>query len=445
MTTLQGGISSSSIVNDCVQAAADAYHFGSTPPDGYHLVGQVNNPSTGYQAVAYYNDATNTLIIASRGSETREFQQDWINNDGAMVSGNLPSQLDDAYDFAKSITDQYPDANTYFTGHSLGGSLSQMLAELDQFSDSNAITFNAYGTGNLTDKLNQKYGTSDNNGSNIDNYITPGDILSNSSPQVGDNHYLSPSNEELADYGLGLLGRNPFDLINGEIQAHNGILDPAQNYFNQANASNGPVHDPIIFDLNSDGIKTTTIDNGTYFNFDQNGFAEATAWADPNDGILVNDKNNDGIINDNSELVTNATLSAYDTNADGIINSNDAGFSQLQILKGDGTLESLSAAGIASINLSMINTNTTDVNGNTQLSLGSYTKTDGTTLSYGEYNLQANPTYSVATNWLPETPDVTALPDAQGYGTVYTLHQAMLRDSSGALENLVTSFVNATD
>lgn len=199
--------------------------------------------------------------------------------------------------------------------------------------------------------------------------------------------------------------------------------------------------DPIILDLNGDGVKTTTIDNGTFFDYENDGFAESTAWMDSNDGVLAIDTNENGKIDNQSELVT--SLSSYDANSDGVIDSNDSSYSTLKILKSDGTLESLSDAGIASINTTSTITGTTDSNGNTQVWSGTYTKTDSTTLAIEDYELKTNKTYSNITTWLTETDEVAALPDAMGSGVVYTLHQAMLRDSS--LQSLVESFVTATD
>ena len=138
-------------------------------------------------------------------------------------------------------------------------------------------------------------------------------------------------------------------------------------HFTQAQSTSPTTFiDPIIIDLNNDGkLSTTTIDNGTYFDHQNDGFAETSAWVFPEDGILAIDKNNDGIINNGSEIFgdnyikgdgTKATsgfnaLKDLDSNNDNIINSQDEAFSQIKILKGDGTILTLQEAGIESINL----------------------------------------------------------------------------------------------
>ncbi|MBI4963245.1 MAG: hypothetical protein HY913_08210 [Desulfomonile tiedjei] len=66
--------------------------------------------------------------------------------------------------------------------------------------------------------------------------------------------------------------------------------------------------DPLVLDLNGDGIKTTHVSAGTYFDQDANGFAERTGWVSPEDGLLVLDQNGDGMINDGRELFSDQTV-----------------------------------------------------------------------------------------------------------------------------------------
>ncbi len=46
---------------------------------------------------------------------------------------------------------------------------------------------------------------------------------------------------------------------------------------------------------------------------------------------------------------------------------------------------------------------------------------------------------------LPVPEDIAILPDARGYGTTCNLHQAMVRDTSGRLKELVEEFVASAD
>lgn len=60
---------------------------------------------------------------------------------------------------------------------------------------------------------------------------------------------------------------------------------------------------PLVLDLDGDGIELTALnEKPTRFDLDGDGFREATGWVKPDDGLLVLDRNNDGFINDISEL-----------------------------------------------------------------------------------------------------------------------------------------------
>ncbi len=211
-------------------------------------------------------------------------------------------------------------------------------------------------------------------------------------------------------------------------------------FFGGGGAEASP-HDPIIFDLDGDGIiETTNIYYGVYFDHDNNGFAENSAWIGEYEGILIIYMNNNDEADNGSELITMDNISQFDINEDGIIDCNDSSYNELKILKGDGTIVSLAEAGILSINLNTTETNSIDENNNTCFAEGSFTRTNGETGKYGAYYLDRELSESIAVNWLEETDEISALPDINGRGTVYSLHQAMLRDESGELKNLVQQF-----
>ena len=107
-------------------------------------------------------------------------------------------------------------------------------------------------------------------------------------------------------------------------------------------------YDPLAIDLNNDGIKGTNLDYKINFDLDNNGFKEATSWIDNNDAFITIDKNNNGAIDNGSELFGNKSISnnayAYtnpnakngfeslkelDSNNDGIIDEKDKEFTNL--------------------------------------------------------------------------------------------------------------------
>ncbi len=65
---------------------------------------------------------------------------------------------------------------------------------------------------------------------------------------------------------------------------------------------------PLVVDLDGDGVETTTVEKGTHFDHDGNGFAERSGWVGKDDGLLVRDINNNGLIDDGTELFGNNTV-----------------------------------------------------------------------------------------------------------------------------------------
>ncbi|MDD5387563.1 MAG: calcium-binding protein, partial [Sulfuricurvum sp.] len=60
---------------------------------------------------------------------------------------------------------------------------------------------------------------------------------------------------------------------------------------------------PLILDLNANGTTSVPLtDSHTYFDYAADGLKEHTAWIEKGDALLVSDLNNDGIINNGSEL-----------------------------------------------------------------------------------------------------------------------------------------------
>lgn len=203
--------------------------------------------------------------------------------------------------------------------------------------------------------------------------------------------------------------------------------------------------DPILFDLNGNGIKTSIYAaQGIHYDYNNDGFAEKISWATEGDGVLVVDANNDGKIQGSSDILTSLTLASYDTNYDGKINYEDEYFNNLKILTDEGTVLSMDEANISSIDITNIqDVDYVDENGNTCTKLGSFTTLDGEERQYGEYYLQTDMTLSQEVERIEETETIASLPDISNSGKVRSLHQAMLRDES--LQTLVTSFTTETN
>ena len=225
--------------------------------------------------------------------------------------------------------------------------------------------------------------------------------------------------------------------------------------------------DPLVLDLDGDGIETTDLSQGGFFDHDKNGFAELSSWVSKDDGLLVMDRNGDGIINDGGELFGDQTilksglkasngfeaLAEQDSNGDGKIDAQDQAFGWLKVWKdsnGDGysspeELHSLEELGIKSINLQSSVEKTIDIQLNTTQRIGTFEKEDGSAGQIAEYGFYQDHTYTLANEWLVVPEDVSAMPILEGYGNVYDLHQAIVRDESGQLKMLVEQFANTDD
>jgi Ca2+-binding RTX toxin-like protein len=225
---------------------------------------------------------------------------------------------------------------------------------------------------------------------------------------------------------------------------------------------------PLLLDLDGDGVETRALGLGRNFDHDGDGFAEQTGWVGGDDGLLVWDRNANGEIDDGSELFGNATqlsggglasngfqaLAELDSNVDGKVDAADANWSQLRIWQDfdgnamvDGSeLRDLGAAGVASIGTGYTHYgNFPDAAGNEHRQQGSFTRSGGSTGAVTDVWFAADRAFSAATDPVVVPSAIAALPDAKGFGTVYDLHQAMTRDATGDLQDLVTEFAAETD
>lgn len=121
--------------------------------------------------------------------------------------------------------------------------------------------------------------------------------------------------------------------------------------------------DPLILDLNGNGIETTGVDKGVSFDINADGRMDKTSFVSGGDAFLALDRNGNGVIDDGSELFGDQNgdangflaLARLDDNADNRIDSNDRAFSELRLLSLDAMgrqqTRSLGDAGIAAIQL----------------------------------------------------------------------------------------------
>ena len=229
---------------------------------------------------------------------------------------------------------------------------------------------------------------------------------------------------------------------------------------------------PLALDLDGDGLETTGITaSPTLFDHDGDGIKTGTGWLKGDDAFLALDRNGNGTIDNGGELfgvdttLTNgqkatngfAALADLDSNHDGQFSNADAQFANVRVwrdlnqngLSEAGELQSLNTAGIASINLASTASNIALAGGNIQSASGTYTKTNGTTGTAGDFttgssgnlDLAQNPFYREFADKIPSTATTQHLPDMQGSGAVRDLREAA--SLSEALASSLQAVVNA--
>lgn len=130
--------------------------------------------------------------------------------------------------------------------------------------------------------------------------------------------------------------------------------------------------DPLVLDLNGDGVHLTTVADGVHFDFGGDHFVEKTAWVDSHDGILVVDTNHNGLVDNGGEVFGDipyvgfseglassgfAQLASYDSNGDGLVDASDTHFADLLVWQDAnhngrsdaGELKTLTELGIVSL------------------------------------------------------------------------------------------------
>ena len=234
------------------------------------------------------------------------------------------------------------------------------------------------------------------------------------------------------------------------------------NFFDSAKNWVWP-RDPIILDLDGDGLETVGLASNVYFDHDGDGVLTLTGWAGANDALLVWDRNGNGTIDTGAELFGDftvlpngtlapngfAALAALDANGDGVIDATDPAFAELKLWRDisqdgvsqGGELVSLADAGIVSLNLAHTLKNQNLANGNTLAREGTFTRADGSTSVMGEFKLAID-TFDTRFAEEIEVPEaLRVLPNMQGAGNVRELQQAAAQSSS--LAGVLAQFQNA--
>ena len=247
------------------------------------------------------------------------------------------------------------------------------------------------------------------------------------------------------------LGELVYDLVE-----HLG--DNLQELYDEARAIWRYIADPLVIDLDGDGFKMLSVEDGVHFDEDNKGLAEKTEWAGPKEGLLAIDLNGDGIISDGSELFGTSTrlpdgtiaqngfeaLAQYDKNGDGVIDANDEIFANLRVwqdknsngVTDEGELRTLADLGITGISL-----DATEEDGR-RVSQVSFQ--NGTSVKMGEFDFAAKHYDAKEKHNIEISPEIAGLPNIQPMGNVESLHTMMQMDETGVLKGYVEQFIAST-
>ncbi len=175
---------------------------------------------------------------------------------------------------------------------------------------------------------------------------------------------------------------------------------------------------PVVLDLDGDGIELVERKKSqAVFDYKGDNIGDDTGWVSGDDGFLVIDRDNDGVITEASELTLAAEdsdartglqgLAALDSDGNGVVNGDDARFGELRIWQDRngngrtdaGELRTLEQAGVVSIALTATALESRiKLDRNAMVATTSFTRSDGTTSTAADVSLAYVPTGSVRTS-----------------------------------------------
>jgi hypothetical protein len=190
--------------------------------------------------------------------------------------------------------------------------------------------------------------------------------------------------------------------------------------------------DPLVLDLDGDGIELLGLAAGITFDVNADGVLETTGWVGPDDGLLAMDLDGSGQIEDMSEVFSEvfnggnytdslAALATLDTNSDQVISAEDDQFDEILVWQdgdSDGVsteaeLATLTDHGISALDLDVTASDET-VSGNTIDAVGTVEFDDATTGTFAEVTFVS----AMATSIAAQTESLAAGSTTKNSGSV---------------------------
>lgn len=221
-----------------------------------------------------------------------------------------------------------------------------------------------------------------------------------------------------------------------------------------------------IFDLDGNGITINSLNHANIlFDHIGNGIRIGSAWIGPADALLSIDVNENGCVDNGTELIGNrfmsgmpgamkdsfAVLSSMDANHDGMVDANDPGYVKLFLwldANGDGIcdgteMRSLEQAGVVSIMTKQTSSSVADFS---KVGIGTFELMEhpsGTVISrnFHQHNFKVDTFRRSFVTPLAVSPEIEWLPNLGGSGLVRDLHEAA--SLSPALAKKLTIFAGA--
>jgi len=208
--------------------------------------------------------------------------------------------------------------------------------------------------------------------------------------------------------------------------------------------------DPLVLDLDGDGLELVGASGSILFDHNADGIKTGTGWARPDDGFLVRDLNGNGTIDTGRELFgvdtikTNGGLATdgfdalrdIDTNGDGFITNADTAYADLRVwrdLDQNGTSTTNELFTLTGLGITSIRTNGTSTGpqagqivNNNLIALSTTYIQNGVTRTVGAIDLEANNFFTEfppqvvdeAGNPVAITAEAEGLPQMNGAGMV---------------------------
>lgn len=158
--------------------------------DWYYF--QPNNVSENVKCSAFcaVNDITKEIVIVFKGSEPSPFDiakfiSDWCISDMRMLMGRVPLNFLDFANYTQEVKNNFKEYKYYMTGHSLGGTIAQLISILDCNKDIETYTFNAFGAKPLLKNIENQDFLINKSTDNIKNFIVNMDLVAGHNQHIG--------------------------------------------------------------------------------------------------------------------------------------------------------------------------------------------------------------------------------------------------------------------